>query len=162
KVHRKTANVSVKNRDNRFFTYIRFGKGCEMHLPHLPTVLARPPREALRLGVAALGGVCAARVWQHCFPPYDFNNKVVLITGGSRGLGVLLARRFAREGAKLAICARDPDELRRAHLELAPLTDVMAMTCDIRRREDVQEMVRLVHERWGRIDVLVNNSGIIQ
>jgi len=71
------------------------------------------------LGLAVVaGGAWAVRSLLRRGRGYDFQNKVVLITGGSRGLGLVLAREFASEGARLVLCARDEDELERARLEL--------------------------------------------
>jgi D-arabinose 1-dehydrogenase-like Zn-dependent alcohol dehydrogenase len=67
-------------------------------------------KNALLLGASA-AAVCAGRFAWRAMTGYSFRDKVVVITGGSRGLGLLMARRLAREGAKLALCARDPDEL---------------------------------------------------
>jgi uncharacterized membrane protein/NAD(P)-dependent dehydrogenase (short-subunit alcohol dehydrogenase family) len=92
-----------------------------------------------------------------------FNNKVVIITGGSRGLGLVLARTFAGEGAKLAICARHADELERAKQELESLgAEVFSGVCDVREREQVENFIESVINHFGRIDVLVNNAGVIQ
>jgi short-subunit dehydrogenase len=94
---------------------------------------------------------------------YDFKGKVVLITGGSRGLGLVLAREFAREAAILVICARDKDELERARNDLVSRSArVLAITCDVSNRCAVEEMIASVHERYGQIDVLVNNAGVIE
>jgi len=90
-------------------------------------------------------------------------DHVVLITGGSRGLGLLMAEEFAQQGCRIAICARDPDELERARLRLLSLTPhVLAVTCDVSREDAVARMVAEVEARFGRVDVLVNNAGIIQ
>ncbi|MCU1307293.1 MAG: ketoacyl reductase [Acidobacteriaceae bacterium] len=91
----------------------------------------------------------------------DFHGKVVLITGGSRGLGLVLAREFMREGAKVAICARDENELIRAQDELSRYGNVLAIPCDITYTDEVAQLVEIVHDRFGRIDVLVNNAGVI-
>ncbi len=89
--------------------------------------------------------------------------QVVLITGGSRGLGLVLSREFARLGCRLVICARDALELDRARLDLEGLgAEVFAVPCDISDKEQVARMVGAATERYGRIDVLVNNAGIIQ
>src|SRR5215212_5881476 len=94
---------------------------------------------------------------------YDFKDKVVLITGGSRGLGLVLGRELAREGARLAICARDEDELQRAGVDLESRgAEVMTHQCDVTSRSDVAEMVAAVEARFGGVDVLVNNAGVIQ
>ncbi len=94
---------------------------------------------------------------------YDLRNKVVLITGGSRGLGLVLARQLAAEGAKIAICARSIDQLRRAEQELrARGAEVLAVPCDLSVQEEVETLVERVRARFGRVDVLINNAAIIQ
>ena len=93
---------------------------------------------------------------------FDLRGRVVVITGGSRGLGLVLARHFAAQGARLCLLARDESELARAAGQFAPDSDVMPVRCDIRRRADVRAAVDTILERWGVIDVLVNNAGIIQ
>lgn len=94
---------------------------------------------------------------------YDFRKRVVLITGGSRGLGLVLAREFTREGARVVICARDEEELRSARADLSKFgSEVFAVRCDITNHPDVEQMIAQVTERFGRIDVLVNNAGVIQ
>jgi NAD(P)-dependent dehydrogenase (short-subunit alcohol dehydrogenase family) len=97
-------------------------------------------------------------------PPIDFRNRVVVITGGSRGLGLLIARELAGEGARLAILARDAEELDLARRELAALGGqrVLALPCDIRNRDDCRWAIDAVAERFGRLDVLVNNAGVVQ
>src|SRR5688500_31620 len=68
----------------------------------------------------------------------SFEGRVVVITGGSRGLGLVMARQLAAEGAKLCLLARDTDELERARAQLPPDAEVMPIRCDIRRRADVR------------------------
>jgi NAD(P)-dependent dehydrogenase (short-subunit alcohol dehydrogenase family) len=93
----------------------------------------------------------------------DIRGQVVLITGGSRGLGLLLARQFARQGCRIAVCARDEEELERARVDLAPLgAEVAVHRCDVADRDRVEAMVAAVVERFGTIDVVVNNAGIFQ
>ncbi len=110
-------------------------------------------------GAGAMVGVaCAARRGR-----YDFAGKVVVITGGSRGLGLVMARRFAAEGAKLALLARGTAELHRAADELhAGGADVFAVTCDVTRQSLVEDAIGQVVRHFGGIDVVVNNAGVIQ
>jgi NAD(P)-dependent dehydrogenase (short-subunit alcohol dehydrogenase family) len=91
---------------------------------------------------------------------YELAGKVVLITGGSRGLGLVMARQLVAQKARVAICARDPDELRRAKADLGD--DVVTITCDVTDPDQLERMVGEVHAQLGPIDVLINNAGIIQ
>ena len=94
---------------------------------------------------------------------YDLKGKVVLVTGGSRGLGLVLARQLAAKGARLAICARTPEQLGQAHIELERLgAEVMSMTVDVTDQRQVQAMIIDILEHYGRLDVLINNAGIVQ
>jgi NAD(P)-dependent dehydrogenase (short-subunit alcohol dehydrogenase family) len=92
----------------------------------------------------------------------DFAGRVVVITGGSRGLGLVLARQLAYEGARLCLLARNEDELTRAAAQFPPGGEVLTLRCDIRRRADVRAAVDAILDRWGIIDVLINNAGVIQ
>jgi short-subunit dehydrogenase len=91
---------------------------------------------------------------------YDLPGKTILITGGSRGLGLVIARQFVKARARLAICARDEAELERARTELEQHGgDVFAFTCDVTDQAQVEQMVQQVRERLGAIDILINNAG---
>lgn len=93
----------------------------------------------------------------------DLKDKVVLITGGSRGLGLCLAREFARQRCRLVLCARDPRELEQAERDIASrAVEVLTIPCDVSDREQVEQMIRTAIQRMGRIDILVNNASIIQ
>jgi short-subunit dehydrogenase len=92
----------------------------------------------------------------------DLFGKSVLITGGSRGLGLALAEEFALHGARLIICARKERELELARQHLAAQgVEVLAIPCDVTKREQVQELVKRATQQYGGIDILVNNAGII-
>ncbi|HEX8351823.1 MAG TPA: SDR family NAD(P)-dependent oxidoreductase [Pyrinomonadaceae bacterium] len=120
-------------------------------------------RDALKLAAAGAGAYIAARAVYRRLSEYDFAGKTVLITGGSRGLGLVLARGFAAEGANVAVCARDPRELERARTDLAARgANVFAFPCDVTDRAQVRETVDVVTRHFGRVDVLVNNAGVIQ
>ena len=115
------------------------------------------------LSYSALGLAGAALLYRSFKPRYDFAGKVALITGGSRGLGLVLARELANRGAKIAICARDRDELNRAKEDIESFgAEVFDAVCDMRVQTDVEQMIDDVRSRFGRIDVLVNNAGVIQ
>jgi NAD(P)-dependent dehydrogenase (short-subunit alcohol dehydrogenase family) len=86
----------------------------------------------------------------------------VLITGGSRGLGLVLARQLAREGAHVAICARDPEELERATDELETLgPTAMPIMADVTDAERMKEAVEMIADERGPVDVVVNNASTI-
>lgn len=94
---------------------------------------------------------------------FDFCGRTVLVMGGSRGLGLVLARRLADEGAHVAIAARDAGEVERARLDVASRgADVVGLPCDVTDPEAVNEVVDALLRRWGGIDVLINNAGVIQ
>jgi NAD(P)-dependent dehydrogenase (short-subunit alcohol dehydrogenase family) len=91
---------------------------------------------------------------------YSFDGKVVLITGGSRGLGLVLARQIHREGGRVALLARKPDELARAAEELGH--NVLTLECDLRDRLQIENAVRATADHFGGIDAVINNAGIIE
>ena len=120
-------------------------------------------RTRLTASLAFAGlGLLAARHALGRAREMSFHGTTVLITGGSRGLGLLLAREFGRRGARVAICARDPAELERARADLAA-RDIaaLAVSCDVSDAAQVEALARTVREHWGPIDALVNNAGII-
>ncbi len=89
--------------------------------------------------------------------------QVVLITGGSRGLGLALARAFARERCRIAICARDLEELRRAQEDLQRRgAEVLHLQCNISDRAQVERTIQLTIGHYGSLDILVNDAGEIE
>src|ERR671939_516727 len=99
-------------------------------------------RDRFLVASAVTGALLAARAVVRARRAYDVQGKTVLITGGSRGLGLVLARQLAREGARLAICARDAAELERARADLAARgADVLAVPCDLTERAQVEKLV---------------------
>jgi NAD(P)-dependent dehydrogenase (short-subunit alcohol dehydrogenase family) len=93
----------------------------------------------------------------------NLTDKVVLITGGSRGLGLQLAREFGARGAAVAICGRNRSSLDRAEEDLISLgVKVHARVCDVSKRDQVESLISDVVQQMGPIDILVNNAGIIR
>ncbi len=86
--------------------------------------------------------------------------KVVVITGASRGIGAASARAFAKEGAKLALLARSGPEIEQLAAELGG--DVLAHTCDVGDFAQVEAAIAAVLARFGAVDVLINNAGVIE
>lgn len=116
----------------------------------------------LILAAVIVGALFAIRAVVRGWRKYALKGKTVLITGGSRGLGLVMARELVREGARLAICARDEAELERARKDLLDRgAEVLAVPCDVTEREQVNQMVQAVRSRFGQIDVLINNAGTI-
>ena len=109
---------------------------------------------------AVLAGARAVRTRRSI----DFAGRTVVISGGSRGLGLVLARQLVDQGARVCLLARDAAEMTRARLQLAErgADDLLTIPCDVRRRDDVRGAVADIIARWSAIDVLVNNAGVIQ
>lgn len=119
-------------------------------------------KDVIKLTALGAGTYVLRSAFRRMFE-YDLKNKTVLITGGSRGLGLVMAREFAAEGSRLVLCARDEQELDQARLDLESLgAEVMAVRCDITNKQDVNAMIAAVNNRFGGVDVLVNNAGVIQ
>src|SRR5437763_7806769 len=121
----------------------------------------------MRMGrnwMIAAGAAGVAMGLRRAFPPsFTFAGKAVLVTGASRGLGLVLSRELARKGGRLAICARDAAELERARAELQSMGgEVLAVTCDVSDAAQAGSFVAQAAGRFGTIDVLINNAGIIQ
>jgi NAD(P)-dependent dehydrogenase (short-subunit alcohol dehydrogenase family) len=110
-------------------------------------------------------GAClglAVTAWSRRPGCLDLRGKTVLITGGSRGLGLLLAKEFAARGAQIAISARQKDELDRAKNQLLGTTkDVLTIEGDITMRAEAENTVSTVEQHFGPLDILVNNAGTI-
>ena len=87
--------------------------------------------------------------------------KVVMVTGGAKGIGRHAAKTFAQEKAKVVIADVDKERLQKTSSELGQLTDTLAINVDVRNEDDVKKMVDQVVKRFGQIDVLVNNAAIV-
>ncbi|MGQ0601141.1 MAG: SDR family NAD(P)-dependent oxidoreductase [Anaerolineales bacterium] len=85
------------------------------------------------------------------------NNKIILITGASSGIGAAAAREFVRQGAQVALVARRADRLAALAEELGP--NALAITADVTQRADRERIIAATLEHFGRIDVLFNNAG---
>lgn len=88
---------------------------------------------------------------------YELENKVVVITGASSGIGRALADEALCRGARVAVCARNIDKLK---LSYEKQDSVLCYKADVSREEDCRSFIAAVEARWGGIDVLVNNAGI--
>jgi short-subunit dehydrogenase len=117
----------------------------------------KTPVPLITAGVLA-GAILTARRAQD-----DLHGEVAVVTGASRGLGLLLARELAGQGCPLVICARDAAELERAAGELrAAGAEVTTVACDVTDEATPQLLIDTAMQRYGRLDILVSNAGVIQ
>src|SRR4051794_10539794 len=115
----------------------RLGAGAKLALPAL-------------LGYRAAAGLVRA-----AFGRYSLRDKVAVVTGGSRGLGLELARELSRKGARVVICARDPDELVRARADgVRRGFELIPFVCDLTDRSKVERLFKDIERRVGNVDVL--------
>lgn len=111
---------------------------------------------AIGMALGLLGRMMVQR------PPFSLRRKTVFVTGGSRGLGFLLAREFASRGACVAISARDPVELAQAEERIRGVSDrILPIEADMTMRDEAESAVKAVSGEFGPIDVLVNNAGTL-
>ena len=130
-------------------------------LPWLRTMsMSITTRSFLRLGALAGAGLIVRGLLRQR-RRIDLSGKIAVVTGGSRGLGLVLTRELLRRGARVAICARDEAELDRARIDLAGLGEVFTSPCDLTSRSDIERFITEVRDELGPIDVLVNNAGVI-
>ena len=88
----------------------------------------------------------------------DLADKVAVVTGGSRGIGLAISRMLAHAGAADVVAARRQRDVERVASELGPR--VLGVTCDVRRFEDCDRLVARTVETFGRLDILINNAGL--
>jgi short-subunit dehydrogenase len=117
---------------------------------------------------AGIAGIMLAKLITHKKRDFKLENRLCLVTGGSRGLGLEIARLLVKEKARVAICARDQKELRRAQSDLNELAatyggnSVNIYTCDVTQADQVKQMLKQLRKKSGTIEVLINNAGVIQ
>jgi len=108
-------------------------------------------------------GLWAAQKTVESFSKMRLKGKVVMITGGTRGLGLILTRQLIEKQAKVAICARSEEELQKVSTEFSSNANhFLAIPCDITKKEEVKQMVIEIGKKLGLIDILINDAGIIQ
>ncbi|HYY69625.1 MAG TPA: SDR family NAD(P)-dependent oxidoreductase [Terriglobales bacterium] len=89
----------------------------------------------------------------------DLREKVVVVTGASMGIGEALARAFLRGDCKVVLSARDPGRLETARARLGAPDRSLAITCDVRNREEIDRLLSLSLHNFGRLDIWINNAG---
>jgi len=92
----------------------------------------------------------------------NIQNKVAIVTGGTKGIGRAIAAALVSEGAKVVVCSRNADEVKRCVSQLGEKADgrISGTACDVGRYEDVKKMIQLAVERFDGIDILINNAGV--
>lgn len=121
-----------------------------------------PNKPGMKTYLALIASGAAAARWLLRDKP-SFFERHVLITGGSRGLGLCMARKLAAEGAHLTLLARDPLELDEARKQLLPFgVPVHTVVCDVGDRTKVQDAVEEAVWVHARLDAIINNAGVIQ
>src|SRR5712671_3001279 len=94
---------------------------------------------------------------------FSYHDKIAFITGGSRGLGLEIARQICARGGKVALIARDSEELARAKTDLDHFaTEVLTLQCDLLETAQIQSAVQQTLQRFSKIDILINNAGMIE
>ena len=117
----------------------------------------------LMAGGLGLGAMWVAQQIVRSRRWFGFAGKSVIVAGGSRGLGLVLARKLVDRRARVVICARSEEDVREAADELrARGGEVLGVVCDIRDRQQVQSLVDLTVDRFGGVDVLLNVAGVMQ
>ena len=112
---------------------------------------------------AGLAAVLVSRMLVRRSRRFSFEGRTAFVTGGSRGLGLELARQLVDAGARVAICARTAADLEQAERELRSRGgEALALRCDVSQPDEVRAAVRQALERFGGIDVLFNLAGVIQ
>ena len=90
---------------------------------------------------------------------FDLTGKIALVTGATRGIGRSIAEELGKAGAKVAICSRKADACAETEADLARSgLEVLAMPCNVSRKEELQALVDATRARWGRIDIVVANA----
>jgi NAD(P)-dependent dehydrogenase (short-subunit alcohol dehydrogenase family) len=89
----------------------------------------------------------------------QLQGKVVVVTGASMGIGESIAQTFAAEGANVVLCSRDASRAEAARVRIDSGERTIAMACDVRRRAQIDQVVTATMQRFGRIDIWINNAG---
>ena len=91
---------------------------------------------------------------------YNLNNKIAIVTGGSRGIGKGIVKKLLESGAKVALLGRADKLSEAAYQDLSSLGDITYFSSDVKNYSNITTCIKDVIEKWGKIDILVNNAGI--
>lgn len=89
----------------------------------------------------------------------DYRDKVVIVTGGTKGIGLGCVRAFLEAGSKVVFCSRKQEDGEALAAELSPKGDAHFVKCDVSNPEEIQDLIETTVEKYGRIDCLINNAG---
>lgn len=121
----------------------------------------RTTRTLLTLGALGVGSALATRRLLRHLRHFDLRDRVAVVTGGSRGLGFAIARELLRRGARVAICARNEQQLRSAQDQLDTTGRLFTAVCDVTDPRSVAAFFNQIRRVLGPVDLLVNNAGTI-
>lgn len=124
--------------------------------------MARAAHPVLRTVVVAAVAVFLVRAVRRRARRFHLAGRVVVVTGGTRGLGLLIAEELGRQGARVAVCGRDRRALVEAERRLAARgVEVLARPADLGDRAQAEGFIERVSLEWNRIDAVINNAGVI-
>ena len=91
---------------------------------------------------------------------YDLKNSIAIVTGGTRGIGKQIAKDLLISGAKVAIIGRNKDTLNQVQKELSEIGETISFSVDVKKASNIDIITKNIVEKWGKIDILINNAGI--
>jgi NAD(P)-dependent dehydrogenase (short-subunit alcohol dehydrogenase family) len=92
---------------------------------------------------------------------FDVSHKTALVTGGSRGIGLMIARGLVQAGARVIVSSRKSDDVQAAAAELSQLGDCVAIAADISTPDGAAQLASATRDRFAELDILVNNAGVV-
>ena len=91
---------------------------------------------------------------------YKLDNKIAIVTGGSRGIGKGIAKKLLISGAKVALLGKSTELSNKTRIELKKLGEIIYFSADMKKGSDIKSSIKKIVEKWNKIDILVNNAGI--
>ena len=91
---------------------------------------------------------------------YNLKNSIAIVTGGTRGIGKQIAKDLLISGAKVAIIGRNKDTLNQVQKELSEIGETISFSVDVKKASNIDIITKNIVEKWGKIDILINNAGI--
>ena len=91
---------------------------------------------------------------------YKLDNKIAIVTGGSRGIGKGISKKLLISGAKVALLGKSPELSNKTRIELEKLGEIIYFSADMKKGSDIKSSIKKIVEKWNKIDILINNAGI--